>query len=276
MLNMGLVQSDINSFQTSHDPGETVMTKKINGFVFYRGPSMIDGKPIVAIATKINAKSANDKTGHMVQTFILRDDIAPLEALKTGQDESVCGNCRHRPLNAKARKLATGDAGSMCYVNVGHAPRSVWHCLHHGKGYPTLTPEAGRVVLAGKLVRCGSYGDPAAVPFEVWAELLGEAAGHTGYTHQWLTCDQRFRAICMASADTPEEMAMARVSGWRTFRVRSEHEALGDHEVICPASKEAGVKTNCASCKACGGTTAKARASIAIIDHGPTNRKRAA
>ena len=249
---------------------------KIKGFVFYRGPSMIDGKPIVAIATKLHAPSANVKTGHMVQTFILRDDLAPLEALKTGDDASVCGDCKHRPINAKARKAATGEAGSMCYVNVGQAPRAVWECLHNGSGYPELDPYDAAVHLMGKLVRCGSYGDPAAVPFEVWAQMLRLADGHTGYTHQWLTCDQRFRSICMASADTPEERAMAKATGWRVFRVRREDEALGEREVMCPASKEAGVKANCAACKACGGLNAKARADIAIIDHGPTNRKRAA
>ena len=41
-------------------------------------------------------------------------------------------------------------------------------------------------------------------------------------------------------------------------------------EVSCPASAEAGRKTTCESCKACGGTSAKAKASIVIEAHGAT------
>ena len=49
--------------------------------IIYKGPSLLDGKPIVAIATYSNR---NTKTGHVVQTYILRSDINPLEASKTG------------------------------------------------------------------------------------------------------------------------------------------------------------------------------------------------
>jgi hypothetical protein len=45
--------------------------------VLYRGPSLLDGSPIVAIAT---IGSTNVKTGPMVQTWILRADMNPLEA----------------------------------------------------------------------------------------------------------------------------------------------------------------------------------------------------
>ena len=42
------------------------------GYVLWRGPSPIDGKPIVVIAV---VKSANRKTGNMIQVFILCDDL---------------------------------------------------------------------------------------------------------------------------------------------------------------------------------------------------------
>ena len=51
---------------------------KVNGFVFYRGPSMLNGKPIVAIATGIAKQSTNTKTGGgIIQTFILSEDGKP-------------------------------------------------------------------------------------------------------------------------------------------------------------------------------------------------------
>ena len=75
------------------------MLKKdvVNVFTFYRGPSMLDGKPIRAVATKITSDSVNEKTGPMIQVYIMPDDIKPSIAVKTGQDESVCGSCVHRP-----------------------------------------------------------------------------------------------------------------------------------------------------------------------------------
>ena len=45
--------------------------------IIYNGPSLLDGQPIVVIATYSNR---NKKTGHVVQTYILRSDINPLEA----------------------------------------------------------------------------------------------------------------------------------------------------------------------------------------------------
>jgi hypothetical protein len=49
-------------------------------FVIYDGPSLIDGKPIVAIA---QVNTGNRKTGNMAQTWILRSDIDPITASRT-------------------------------------------------------------------------------------------------------------------------------------------------------------------------------------------------
>ena len=70
------------------------------GYIAYEGPSQIDGAPIVVIVNKIDG-SENAKTGAIVQSFIIRSDVAPTDALKTGADESICGACVHRPLLAK-------------------------------------------------------------------------------------------------------------------------------------------------------------------------------
>jgi hypothetical protein len=72
----------------------------------------------------------------------------------------------------------------------------------------------------------------------------------------------------MASADSSADRAEANAAGWRTFRVRAADGAIEPREVTCPASKEAGYRTTCADCRACGGTRAKARADIVIIAHG--------
>lgn len=234
---------------------------KPSGLIIYRGPSMLDGAPIIAIATGLDNKARNRKTGLVLQTWIMRDDVAPHIALKTGEDASVCGDCMHRPAN-----------GGACYVRVFQAPLVVWKAARRNR-YATAE-DMGAIADAGadRVVRLGSYGDPAAVPAGVWRALVSRAKAHTGYTHQWRNA-LAIADLCMASADSPEEAAQAQAQGWRTFRVRAPSEPVMPREFVCPASKEAGAKTDCASCRACGGNTSKAKASPVIIAHGATARR---
>ena len=235
--------------------------KNPSGLIVYRGPSQLDGAPIIAIVTGLDGKARNRKTGLVLQTWIMRDDIAPHLALKTGDDASVCGDCTHRPVN-----------GGSCYVRVFQAPLVVWKAAQ--RGIYATAEDYGAIadVGANKVVRLGSYGDPAAVPIAVWEALVSGATAHTGYTHQWRTMPE-LASLCMASADSAQEAFDAHSQGWRTFRVRSAADTVQALEFICPASKEAGAKTDCASCRACGGTGSKARANPVIIAHGATARR---
>jgi hypothetical protein len=239
---------------------------KINGFVFYRGPSMIDGAPIVAIATGIAKGSTNAKTGHLVQTWILRDDVSPIAAVNSGADASLCGDCPHRGTIVDGKNV-----GRSCYVTLFQAPRNVWDSYKRGI-YPQVTPDEASALVADMRVRLGAYGDPAAVPLWVWRAFLGRTNARTGYTHQWRTAPVEFADYVMASCDSAADYADAKAMGYRTFRVRSAGEALNAREIVCPASKEAGNKTNCAACVACGGHGAKAKADIAIIAHGAASK----
>lgn len=239
--------------------------------IIYSGPSLIDGKPIVAIAI---AKSGNTKTGNMVQTYIIRADMSPLDASKNGADYSICGACPHRgnPTNDENRKQATGRS---CYVNLGQGPTVVFKAFSRGV-YPTTTGHKAIAAIGkGRMVRLGTYGDPAAVPAYIWESLLFEASGHTAYTHQsGVESAQARPDFMMISADNETQARDAWSTGHRTFRViKSTHEIVRGAEILCPASKEAGFRTTCNSCGLCGGAQVKAK-SIAIVDHGP-QRKRA-
>lgn len=228
-------------------------------FILYEGPSRFDGKPIVVIASGMKSKSVNEKTGAMIQTWILRQDMSPIEAHKSGTDESVCGNCKHRRV----------DGFNSCYVNLGQGPRAVWMAYKDGR-YDKIEPSELTEAFAGRKVRLGSYGDPMAVPMNIWKSILAKTEMHTGYTHQWKrTNDPAWKEIVMASADSPIEKTMASLNGWRTFRVMSTYQKLTDWEITCPASKEAGQKTNCDKCGLCAGTSKEAK-SIGIIAHGVT------
>ena len=232
------------------------------GFIFYRGLSPIDGAPIVAIAT---LKSKNSKTGDMIQTWILREDVSPLDAIASGADASICGNCVHRGRNGKSRT---------CYVDVGKAPQGVWKAFHRGQ-YIDLSgdPDTIAMLIAQRIVRMGAYGDPAMVPVRQWRMLLAAAAGRTGYTHAWRRMwAQALRPYVMASVDSVAEQDIARAMGWRTFRVRTENEPLQSNEFVCPASPEGGLRKQCITCKACDGADRPGKSSAAIIVHGAMAR----
>ena len=242
----------------------TAELRRANGVILYEGPSKLDGKPIVVIATGIKQNSKNAKTGAMVQTYILRSDMSPIDAVRTGADESICGTCVHR-----------GDGtgkGRSCYVTLIHGPRNVYASYLRGI-YPKANAFEARELLAGRMVRLGTYGDPAAAPFAMWTIATTKAAGWTGYTHQWRSIEPKWSNLVMASADSLADMAQAHAKGYRTFRVTADaFENVKGLEVICPASEEKGKVTDCATCKACMGTAGKAKASIQIAAHGGSKK----
>lgn len=225
----------------------------MSGVTVYEGPSVLDGEPIVCVAT---LRSANRKTGDMVQTWIMRADMSPVEALSKGADVSVCGSCSHRH-----------SLQGACYVTPFQAPNSVWRQWRAGK-YPaiaTIRPRRLLAVFAGRALRLGSYGDPAALPFPVWKGLVSLAGSHTGYTHQFRhpAFDRRLLEYCMVSADTERQAEAYHRLGLRTFRVKLPEQPLLDGELYCPAG-EGGQQ--CLSCMACSGGTAGLN--IAIDVHG--------
>jgi len=239
--------------------------------IIYRGPSLIDGAPIVVIA-KVSA-SRNAKTGPMIQTYIIRSDMSPLEASKRGLDFSVCGNCklRGKPTTDPKRKQAEGRE---CYVVLGQGPHGVYKAMLRNV-YPEISGHDAIAALGfGRMVRIGTYGDGAAVPSYIWESLISGAVGHTGYSHQSGMAGADFRPdLTMVSADSLADAQAAWSKGWRTFRViKDTAEIIKGKEISCPASAEAGFRTTCEKCGLCAGSSVKAK-SIAIIDHGPQNRK---
>jgi hypothetical protein len=243
------------------------------GALFYAGPSLITGDPIVGIVTGLTDGSKNPKTGPIAQTWILRADKRPMEAVRDGSDDAICGDCKLR---------GEGGHGRKCYVTTHMAPYNVWK---RRATYPAVSWPELQAVIEGRMVRLGAYGDPAAIPFEVWRALLTTVSSHIAYTHSWKICDPRLHTICMASVDSPEEAYEAWRAGWRTFRIRRAGDPLlvpdieagrkppfvnGDDavaEFMCPASDEANHKSTCERCRLCRGTSSPAR-SVAIQIHG--------
>ena len=240
------------------------MTKKqTGGRVIYRGPSEINGGPIVAI---LIPASSNKKTGAMDQVYILADsEKDPLTINRLGLDRSICGDCplKGSPAPDKPKGTARNRA---CYVTLFQGPLIVWKADRAGK-YPdaeNLT-ELGR----DRNIRLGAYGDPAAIPAPIIEALLRRSAGHTGYSHQWdILASDKLAAHCMISADSEPEARAHWKHGRRTFRViNSPADIVTGSEIICPATAEGGRRTTCNDCGLCSGSGISAR-NIAAVAHG--------
>lgn len=222
---------------------------KENGFVLYEGPSMLDpSKDIVVIAT---LTSMNDKTGDMIQTWILVKDEEPHHATKTGADKIICGSCPHRHFN-----------NGSCYVVVFRAPLNVYRSYKRGI-YPKFDKAKHGHHFESRMLRLGAYGDPASVPFDVWKDPLSLSKKHTGYTHQikHKNFDKRYLSICQVSADSPKQALKYQAMGAKTFRVTLEDDHLFDNEEQCKNETKG---LNCLDCMECDGV----QKNIAVTVHG--------
>lgn len=248
----------------------TMKQPKPKSSVIYSGPSLIDGSPIVCIAI---VSSGNVKTGNMVQTHIIRSDISPMDASRTGLDYAICGNCQHRG-QATSDPTKKQAVNRTCYVTLFQGPTVVYKTFKRG-GYPLATNEQITAIGKGQMVRLGSYGDPSAVPKSVWDALLSESVGHTGYSHQsklpGVSVDY---SRVMVSVESKASANGYHLNGKRTFRVipvstwkEQGKASMLQSEILCPASNEAGNKATCIDCKLCVGSSIKAK-SIAIVAHG--------
>lgn len=215
-----------------------------------KGMILNESENIVSIAT---FKSMNDKTGDMVQIWIMLKDVNPVEALKTGQDKAICFDCPHRQ-------------GS-CYVNVGQAPNQVWKTYKRG-GYATLNLSKLKQVIKNKPVRFGAYGEPVLIPIDIVKFIADNAKAYTGYTHQWHKVDFiEYKEYFMASCESAYEVLNAHYTGWRTFRVaKTEESDIMDTstEITCPNITH---EVQCRDCTLCDGAKGAGK-SIVVPVHG--------
>lgn len=237
------------------------MTKP-SGYVLWEGASLLDGKPIVAIALM---NSNNSKTSKMIQILYIRTDIDPISANKNGEDYSICGDCKLRGKAHDRDDRATADERG-CYVML-LSILSIWKTYKAGK-YPRIKTADFVEMTKDRTVRLGMYGDPACVPKRNNKMWIKSAKAHTAYSHQAETVGADYDpTICMRSADTLDDARKAWAKGERTFRVGHLTSMVKGKEILCPASEEAGRRTTCDKCKLCSGMTINAK-SILIPAHG--------
>lgn len=230
--------------------------KRPLGVILHRGVSPWTGAPFVVIAI-LGRKSKNEKTGAMIQTYIILADDKPTDALKTGADRGICGGCG-----------LSGGRG--CYVNVGQGPRAVWEAFRNGR-YDDYDAADHDKYFAARMIRWGTYGDPVLIPVEIIAHLSALSDGWTGYTHQWRDPQfQAYRRFLMASVHG-RQYIHATKTGWRWFHTSLSADPIPG-AFVCPASAERGYRLTCEECGACDGADrpigAIQRASVQILTHG--------
>jgi hypothetical protein len=115
-----------------------------NTLCVYDGPSLLDGVRTIVLVSGYDTPSINSKTGDMLQSYIIRADMAPSEAAAIGADETVCGQCAMRPLIVKAARLR-GSKDTPCYVDKVRGPDGVWKSWTAGNvEYATPSEAAAR------------------------------------------------------------------------------------------------------------------------------------
>ena len=222
-------------------------TRSYPGVILRIGASGLTNDTIATIAI---FNSTNRKTGDMIQIYYLPVNIPPTEAVKTGVDESVCGDCKLRPLRAKEQNIKP------CYVKKFHGPSAVYRSFKAGK-YPHLDKMKPRLrqgvlhLLATKPTRLGAWGDPACD-----LDTIPMLTQHkwTGYTHQW-KANPQLRDVLMASVDSIAEYHEAKEQGWKCYRHTNNGEML-DTEIQCLYYTHGRV---CRDCGLCNGNKAKAK-----------------
>lgn len=197
-------------------------------FIAWRGASLIDGAPIrLAVSGAGSRPTQNPKTGPMVQTWIMRDDCHPLDALKDGRDASVCGSCPLRP-----------SLGGGCYVNRVVLGQFRWDMPEES---PARVAELADYWQRG--IRIGAYGDPGALPLVVVRAMAGARYGYAAYTRRWRERPD-LAPYCMASVFSAREAREARDLGFRIYMI-SEGQPTDRSIRPCPGA--------CWRCMGCSG-----------------------
>ena len=233
------------------------MTPKMNDNTFevWRGNSLIDDAEIVVLMSGITRKSINGKTLDMIQISIVRTDVSPLEAVQTGLDRSICGDCKLREIIAKSENL-----DNKCYVDKTRGIGGTWQSWNSGKVAKMSPLDASILISQLKQCNCekphkrkqscsnkslgvrfGSYGDPASVPVHVWNDIRSVFKGmSTSYTHRWDNPNVQLQGFTMASIDSQthpdihKAIDYANSLGYRTYRVLAKGETLRPDEMLCP------------------------------------------
>lgn len=236
------------------------MSKKINRIVWS------DGNNVFVIR---KGKTSNDKISdgsELVQTYTFSREQYDLATTSKGfgmkaffaLDGSNCLDC---PFSGNGGKGGCYTHKFNQYVGFLSMLRSI--------DASELTPldDSKRIAIVGMsistYIRFGTYGEPSLIPIDLIKRMTNVSSSWTGYTHQWeKDWAKEYSDYFMASR---HEVDYA--SGWRSFQAITSGQHFQSIAVGCPASKEGGYKSNCASCGLCSGLLGKGKKDVKILVH---------
>ena len=197
------------------------------------------GNGIDVVAVGLNRPSSNQKTGPMIQMWIMGEN----NGCSGCPSEQICYVSR-----GKGRVQKSLDSGNYTKANIKFEPHT--------------------------RVRLGAWGDPAKVSRSVW-EAMG-VKRFTGYTHQWRDLSasvQEYKGYLMASVESIESLELAESLGWKCYYnmvdvslgLISEEEVLnrlGSRAIPCLYNSKG---ISCYDCLLC---SSRARKHIYTMPHG--------
>lgn len=204
----------------------------------------------------------------LVQTYTFSKDQWLLATTSSGfgmkkffsLDKSNCLDCPY-----------SGNQGAGgCYTHkfnqyVGFL--SMLRSIKHSELTPLDRDKQGDIVemCFNSYVRFGTYGEPSLMPKHLIEAITWVAKSWTGYTHQWnKDWAKDYGKWFMASVHNETEANTASDKAYRSFIATTDG---NENAVSCPASAEAGFKSNCAKCGLCSGTLGKGNTNIKILEH---------
>lgn len=225
-----------------------------------------DGKNVFVIR---KGKTSNDKISdgsELIQTYTFSIDQWKLASTSKGfgmkkffsLDGSNCLDC---PFSGNQGKGGCYTHKFQQYVGFVSMLRSI-----KASDLTPLDEDKSKRIIEmsrGVYVRFGTYGEPSLIPIGLVRNIADVAKSWTGYTHQWeKDWSQPFKDYFMASRHETDS-----VNGWRSFQALSVSKMRESFGVGCPASKEGGYKSNCATCGLCSGLLGKGKKDVKIIVH---------
>jgi hypothetical protein len=212
------------------------------------------------VVVSFQFSTTNTKTGDLVQSYIFPASWLLTDAkISTLDDSDSCFDCIHGRNKEKT-----------CYVQKGTAS---WGLSSKVKSLrklgldniPYLSSDIEAKLIqgvAGRGLRFGSFGEPILLGEQLVSKLAKSASMWTGYTQRWHV-EKWASKYFMASVTTEALAEASHKLGFRSFFVGATD---SKNFVTCPASKEAGRRSTCDSCRLCMGSSSKAK-SIKILPH---------
>ena len=213
-----------------------------------------EAKNRISYMSSIVIQSINLKVGWMAKTTHAPLDRSPTQAIKDKKTESNCLDC---PIKTE------------CYVNPVSL-NAVWEKV--------IKMEVSEPPKHDRAVRFGDWGDPSTLPIPLIEKVIDSGSGRwTGYTHDWLNCDEKYSQFFMASIEhklaireglsISQLRDVAKAKGYRTYKILLPGEKPEKGEISCPYPR-----VQCKDCLLCSGTEGLGKKDITTTISGPNNK----